>query len=163
MAMKTLTVIATLFFLVSCARADLQNDLRCREIAFSQSVENKNLELFKSFIDSDARFAGKSVLKGPNEIASAWQLFFSDDGPAIMWRPKFVEILEDGTLALTRGPYRMNTTDTDGNAVEQWGTFNSVWRKNADGKWRVVFDAGSDAREPPDEATQELFRQDDNC
>lgn len=154
---------AALILLTSSAYADVIDEVRCQEIAFSRSVENKNLESFRSFLDSDARFVGSRVTRGPEEIISAWQVFFSDDGPTIKWRPRFVEVLEDGTLALTRGPYRMIDKDADGNPAEYWGTFNSVWRKNADGEWRVVFDAGNSAAKPPDEATQALLQDEDTC
>jgi len=154
---------AALIFLTSSAYADVMDEVRCQEIAFSRSVENKNLESFRSFLDNDARFVGSGVTRGPEEIVSAWQVFFSDDGPDIKWRPRFVEVLEDGTLALTRGPYRMIDKDADGNPAEYWGTFNSVWRKNADGEWRVVFDAGNSAAKPPDEATQALLQNEDTC
>ena len=47
--------------------------------------------------------------------------------------------IEDGTLALSRGPYRVVTTDESGNESELWGTFNSVWRLQPDGEWKVVY------------------------
>ena len=154
---------AALISLTSCAVADVNSDVRCQEIAFSQSVENKDIEAFKSFLDDDARFVGHSVMSGPDAITDAWKIFFAEDGPAIKWRPQFVEVLEDRTLALTRGPYRMIGKDAEGNSVEQWGTFNSVWRMNSDGKWRVVFDAGDVAAAPPDEETQAFLQQEDDC
>jgi len=152
-----------LILATSGAFAGVMEEVRCQEIAFSQSVENRNIESFTSFLDADARFVGSSVLRGPEEITAAWQVFFSDDGPTIKWRPQFVEVLEDGTLVLTRGPYRLKSKDPVGNSVEQWGTFNSVWRKNMDGKWRVVFDAGDIAAAPPDEEVQALLQQEDAC
>ena len=161
--MNKIALIAALVFLTSTAVADPKNEVRCQEIGFSQSVENKDIESFRSFLDIDARFVGSSVLRGPEEIAAAWQVFFSEEGPAIKWRPQFVEVLEEGALALTRGPYRMTSKDPDGNSVESWGTFNSIWRKNVDGEWRVVFDAGNIAAAPPDEETQALLQQDDTC
>ena len=51
------------------------------------------------------------------------------------WRPEVVEVLDSGTLALTSGPVR----DPTG---KQTGTFNSIWRREPDGRWRVVFDKG---------------------
>ena len=38
--------------------ADVEDDVRCREIAFSQSVEIKDVTAFSSFIDAYARFVG---------------------------------------------------------------------------------------------------------
>ena len=94
---------------------------------------------------------------------AAWAVFFQDDGPVIRWRPRFVEVLENGKLALSRGPYRTRTRDADGKVTEQWGTFNSIWRLNADGEWRVVFDAGSPAADEPDDATKALLDAATDC
>ena len=161
--MTKLIVTSILTLLATVAAADPAAVVWCQEVAFSQSAENKDIDAFRSHLDRDARFVGSSVVRGPDEIVAAWQVFFSDDGPAIKWRPQFVEVLNDGTLALTRGPYRMIVTDPDGNQVEQWGTFNSVWRKHENGDWRVVFDAGSVAASPPDEETQALLQQENDC
>ena len=155
--------LSALILLTSVTVADVKNDVRCREIAFSQSAENQDIDSFRSFLDGDARFVGRSVNRGPDEIVDAWQVFFSDDGPAIKWRPQFVEVLEDGQLALTRGPYRMIDKNAAGERVEFWGTFNSIWRLNEDGEWRVVFDAGDPAAKPPGEETQARLEDEDTC
>jgi len=155
--------VVLIIFLSSTALADLTDEVRCREIGFSVSAESRDAESFASFIDSDARFVGNSVTHGPAAIAEAWGAFFADSGPSIKWRPQFVEVLEDGTLALTRGPYRMITKDENGKKTEHWGTFNSVWRLQADGDWKVVFDAGNAAAEAPAEEVQALLDQEDRC
>jgi len=161
--MKRLLLLCLGCLATTTATADLQNDVLCREIGFSKSAERQDLVAFRSFIDVDARFVGSSVSKGVASIAQAWSAFFTADGPAIKWRPKLVEVLDDGELALSRGPYRVLAKDADGNLVESWGTFNSVWRLNEDGKWRVVFDAGSPASSEPDDATKALLDAEDNC
>ncbi len=131
--------------------AELTEVVRCTEIAFSRSVEARDADRFRALIDPDARFVGGTVQRGRDEIFAAWKVFFDEDGPRIVWRPQFIEVLEDGSLALTRGPYRVTTRNDDGSTVTSWGTFNSVWRRNDDGNWRVVFDAGSASEDPTDE------------
>lgn len=144
--------------LVACALlptasvADPATDVRCAEIQFSRSVEAGDLEAFRSMLDPDARFAGEEVLRGPDAIVAAWTPFFSPGGPRIAWRPRIVEVLESGDLALTRGPYRLETRSESGEPTVRWGTFNSVWRRGPDGQWRVVFDAGGP---PAGSATEE--------
>jgi len=155
--------VTALLFISFSAIADVTEDVRCREIAFSLSVENQDPAAFESFIDADARFVGNSVSRGPAEVAEAWSAFFADNGPDIKWRPQFVEILEDGNLALSRGPYRMITRDAEGKATEFWGTFNSVWRRHADGIWKIVFDAGSTSADAPSEEVQALLDQVVDC
>ena len=160
--MKLLIILSALA-LTCTAFADAVDKVRCREIAFSKSVEAQDVSAFASFIDADARFVGNSALHGPESIAEAWGAFFAEDGPLIKWRPQFVEVLEDGTLALTRGPYRMTTHDEQGLETEHWGTFNSVWRLHEDGEWRVVFDAGSDSDEVPADEVKALLDEADDC
>jgi len=46
-----------------------------------------------------------------------------------------VEVLDSGDLALSSGPVVSP-------AGETVGRFNSVWRKDPDGRWLVVFDKG---------------------
>ena len=161
--MKNSLWLASLLSLPICAVADAENEVRCHEIAFSQSVENQDVEAFASFIDADARFIGGSVQRGADAVVQAWSIFFGDDAPRIMWRPQYIEVLHDGTLALSRGPYRMVATDADGTSKEHWGTFNSIWRRQGDGSWRIIFDAGNDAAEPPTDEVQALLTQEVNC
>jgi ketosteroid isomerase-like protein len=148
---------------LSIAIADDAQDVRCSEIAFSLSVEEKDVTAFASFIDDDARFVGSSVSRGPVEVTEAWSVFFADDGPLIKWRPQIIEVLEDSTLALSRGPYRLTTRDAQGNATDSWGTFNSIWRKQPDGLWEVVFDAGNASATPPPEEIRALLEQAPGC
>ena len=145
------------------ALADTTEVVRCREIGFSQSAEARDAARFASFIDADARFAGDSVVRGVDGVVEAWSVFFTADGPSIKWRPRFVEVLQEGRLALTRGPYRMLVSGKDGETKELWGTFNSVWRLNDDGEWRVVFDAGGNPTESPTDEVRALLEAEDAC
>jgi len=161
--MKATTLVMLTFVLTASAAAGPAEEVRCREIGFSKSVEVQDHELFVSFIDPDARFVSNRVTHTPAAIAEAWSVFFTEDGPLIKWRPQFVEVLESGDLALTRGPYRLISRNDEGEMVEGWGTFNSVWRRSADGEWYVVFDAGSAPDENPNEETRKLLDSDASC
>jgi ketosteroid isomerase-like protein len=68
-------------------------------------------------------------------VVEAWAPFFAGPDAPFAWRPEVVEVLESGTLALTSGP----VLDPAG---RQTGTFNSIWRREPNGQWRVVFDKG---------------------
>jgi len=154
---------AVLFFVASTAMADLTDDVRCREIGFSKSIESRDMDAFRSFLDDDARFVGGGVRRGPDEIIEGWSVYGADDGPMLKWRPQIVEVLEDGKLALSRGPYKYTQKNDDGEAVDYWGTFNSIWRLQDDGSWKVVFDAGSPAAQPPADEVKALLDQEDDC
>ena len=155
-----------LALLVACAllplaaSADPAADVRCAEIRFSLSAEAREVAQFRSFIDPDARFTGNEVLRGPDAVVAAWGPFFQPDGPRIKWRPQIVEVLDSGNLALTRGPYRLESTGPDGKLTVRWGTFNSVWRLAPDGQWRVVFDTGGPPIDTPTDESRALLEAD---
>lgn len=121
----------------------LRQAVTCAEIDFSLAVENRDAAAFAELIHPDARFVGGGVHRGRDAVVTAWSPFFEDGGPRLTWRPMIVEVLASGDLALSRGPYRLQTTDENGVTTEQWGTFNSTWQRQGDGTWQVVFDAGS--------------------
>jgi ketosteroid isomerase-like protein len=147
----------------SLANADPAHEVACREIGFSKSIESRDMDAFRSFLDEDARFVGVDVQRGADAVTEAWRTFEPDDGPMLKWRPQIIEVLKDGKLALSRGPYRYTTTNEDGDEVAFWGTFNSVWRLHDDGSWKIVFDAGSPASEPPADEVKALLDAEDDC
>lgn len=126
----------------------LVEQVRCVEIAFAESVANRDADTFRSLVHPDARFVGSGVARGRDAIVAAWAPLFEQDRPLLTWRPQIVEVLEAGNLALSRGPYRLQMPGADGDTVEEWGTYNSIWQRADDGTWQIVFDAGSHAAVP---------------
>lgn len=124
-------------------RAARTEELRKVELAFAASVMENRPEVFAAFLDDEAVFVGGTdVRRGRATIVEAWKGFFAAGRPEFEWHPEVVELSADGQLGLTRGPWTIRSREKDGRAVEQSGTFNSVWRRQADGSWRIVFDAG---------------------
>ena len=93
-------IVISLALAAGLANADPAHDVACREIGFSKSIENRDLEAFRSFLDADARFVSDRPRRGIEEIAAGWSVFIPADGPRIKWRPQFVEVLEDGSVLL---------------------------------------------------------------
>ena len=112
-------------------------EVEAREIAFAKTMADRDLEAFLSFVSDEAVFFnGNEPLRGRDAIARAWAPFFDGADAPFSWHPDLIEVLESGGLALSSGPVR----DVSGAEV---GRFNSIWREDADGHWRVVFDKGS--------------------
>jgi len=70
-------------------------------------------------------------------VADAWKRFFDKPEAPFSWKPEQVEVLDSGTLASSSGP----VYDPSG---KQIATFSSVWRLEAPGVWRIIFDKGND-------------------
>lgn len=131
---------------------DLQESLRQTETAFAVSVADKDWDQFVSFIADEAIFVAGAVLRGKQAILDGWAVFFQEGAPKLIWRPEIVEIQEDGELGMTQGPFTVEQPGPDGTVLSQSGSFNSVWERQADGSWKVIFDAGC----PPCQAPQQV-------
>lgn len=114
---------------------ELASEVRAAEQAFAATMAERDLDAFVSHIADEAVFFTGKVLRGAEEITAAWSPFFEGAEAPFSWEPEQVEVLNSGTLALSSGP----VYDPEGNRI---GTFNSVWRLDSDGRWRVVFDKG---------------------
>jgi ketosteroid isomerase-like protein len=107
------------------------------EVAFARTMAVRDLGKFGDFVSSEAVFfAGSTPLTGKAKVIEGWAGFFKESAPPFSWEPDQVEVLASGTLALSTGPVR----DPAGKVVAR---FNSIWRLEPDGVWRVVFDKGS--------------------
>jgi ketosteroid isomerase-like protein len=108
------------------------------EQAFAQTMADRDHEAFASFVADDAIFfGGPEPLRGKQQVVDGWARFFEGSDAPFSWEPAEVEVLESGALALSSGPVR----NADGELVAR---FTSIWRREADGTWRVVFDKGCD-------------------
>lgn len=116
--------------------AELKEQVRAAERAFAKTMADRDHAAFVSHLADEAVFfGGNNVQRGAQQVAAAWKRFYEGPNAPFSWEPENVEVLESGTLALSSGPvYDPNHKRT--------GTFNSVWRKQADGKWKIIFDKG---------------------
>jgi ketosteroid isomerase-like protein len=55
-----------------------------------------------------------------------------------------VDVSRSGDLALQRATFQVETTDKDGKPATETGQAVVVWRKQADGSWKVVADTNAD-------------------
>ena len=116
--------------------AELKEKVRQTEIAFAKTMADRDQAAFARFLSSEAVFfTTGTATRGPAEVVSRWKKFFEGPQAPFSWAPEFVEVLDSGTLAMTSGPVR----DPVGKRV---GTFNSVWRREKDGSWKIVLDNG---------------------
>ena len=115
---------------------ELVAQVRAAEQAFAGAMAKRDLDSFASHLAEEALFFGtKDVLRGKAAVVAGWKRYFEGATAPFSWEPQTVEVLASGTLGLTSGPVR----NPEG---KQIGTFSSIWRREADGRWKVVFDKG---------------------
>ena len=120
--------------------------------------------------DLEARFA-KDVLERGGAAFAAW---FAEDGVALgngaapligkvaiaksaAWDPKVYQLVwtpteammgPSGDMGYTWGHFEGHSKDANGFPVTTKGRYMTIWRKESNGEWKVVLDAG--ANEPAD-------------
>ena len=115
-----------------------------RELAFAQSVDQHDAAVFATYLHPQAVFnaATGEPARGREQIVRNWTAIIAGK-VRLVWRPGHVSVGGDGNVAISRGPFFVATTDTDGTSHYAVGTFTSVWaRANAGSAWLVVFDGG---------------------
>ena len=116
--------------------ASSEADISAIETAFAQTMADRDFAAFGRYIDEEAVFlnAGR-VLRGRTAILEFWKKQYAAPAAPFSWGPDLVGLLASGDLANTEGWVK----DADG-AV--FARFYSVWRRNRDGEWKIVFDNG---------------------
>ncbi len=115
----------------------LRDEVFATERAFAQSMADRDHAAFVTHLSDEAVFfSGDAVLRGRQAVADGWRRFYEGPQAPFSWSPLSVEVLDSGTLALSSGP----VLDPQQQCI---GTFTSIWRREAPGVWRIVFDKGS--------------------
>lgn len=108
------------------------------ERSFARTMAERNLAAFGTFVSDDAVFfSGPTPLHGKAAVVDWWARFYKNPAAPFSWEPEQVEVLPSGDLALSTGPVH----DAKGKLIAH---FTSIWRLEAPGRWRIVFDKGAE-------------------
>lgn len=115
----------------------LAREVTERESAFARTMAERRFDLFADFVGEDAVFRGATLLVGRQTVLARWKSFYDAAQAPFSWRPDLVTVAADGRSAVSTGP----VSDAQGRVVSR---FMTLWRREADGRWRVAVDQGVD-------------------
>ena len=119
--------------------AELKEQIRKVETSFAKTMADRDAAAFASFLSEETVFMSNGqATRGAKQVAARWKPYFEGPKAPFSWEPEFVEVLDSGNLALSTGP----VYDSAG---KRFGTFNSIWRREAGGAWKIVLDSGCPA------------------
>ncbi len=110
-------------------------DVRAAEIAFAKTMADRKFDRFGTYVAEDAVFNGRDMQIGHAAVLAAWKSYFDGPKAPFSWAPDAVAPTADRRFAVSTGLVH----DGAGKLV---GRYTTIWRKDADGHWRVVADQG---------------------
>jgi ketosteroid isomerase-like protein len=104
------------------------------------SIDKGIAVAFSFFADTDAVVkSDDSLIKGKTAVSRFYgSPFFTN--ASFIWSPDFVDASDDGKLGYSYGKYIFQSRDSAGKENEFKGIFHTVWKKQADGSWKYVWD-----------------------
>jgi uncharacterized protein (TIGR02246 family) len=138
-------------------RAADEATLRTLSKDWSASAQAKDAVKFVSFYADDAAvmLGNAPDIKGLPAIREALTGMMQDPAFALSFETDDVVVARSGELAYETGSYSMTLTGPDKKPATEKGHFVAVWRKQADGTWKVAIDAPiSDPPEAPAAVTR---------
>lgn len=88
--------------------------------------------------------AGDAITLSPDPVNAQENLarIEGDGSTTLDWRPAYAGIASSGDFGFTTGPFQIRGRD---GIV---GHYFTVWRRQPDGGWKWIFDAGTDVQDP---------------
>ena len=125
-------------------QAALEAELMRADAAFAAATAERGFEGWMSwFADSARMLAGAEVVRGKDAMRPRMAPGFSDSTRHLSWHPVSAEVSADGSLGYTLGRYELAGRAADGTSrILATGRYMTVWRRQADGAWKVVADLG---------------------
>jgi ketosteroid isomerase-like protein len=132
-------------------------------MAINSSQEKRETSALQNLVDTERAFSRSSTEKGTRQsfmdfIADDGVLFrptavngkrwmrdnpvpTSDKRPVLSWQPIFAEVSSAEDMGYTTGPWQFKPDINDATPVA-FGSFITVWKKQANGEWKFVVDLG---------------------
>lgn len=80
------------------------------------------------------------IAMGKPAIRVEWTKLTTNPGYALTFSPSRVDVAKAGDMAYEFGVYSLMLNGPDGKPMNDRGKYVVVWKKQTDGKWKVVAD-----------------------
>ena len=137
-------VLLSFAFVGTAAAGDtkIEQELRDLDAKWSAAAGAKDIDKTISYYAEDAIVMPPNApsAKTRETIRTAWKEMLTTPGAAIRWKTTKVEVAKAGDLACVSGTYEETMTEASGKPVKDYGKYVEIFKKQADGTWKVVAD-----------------------
>ncbi len=113
------------------------------EARFAKDVEERGGAGFASWFAADGVALGNGKAPLIGKVAIAKSATWSPKDYQLTWTPTDGAMGPSGDMGYTWGHFEGRSRDANGNPVLTSGRYITTWRKEPDGSWKVVLDAGA--------------------
>jgi ketosteroid isomerase-like protein len=113
------------------------------EARFAKDVLERGGAAFADWFAPDAVALGNGAAPLLGKVAIAKSANWSPKDYQLTWTPTDATMGPSGDIGYTWGHFEGHSKDANGNPVTTSGRYITIWRKQPDGNWKVVLDAGS--------------------
>jgi len=143
----TVTCVAVLVVGIACSpRVDTSReaeDLLATDAAWAQvAAAGQNADSILAYWTEEARVVmpGQPILRGKAAIRQMVTSSLATPGFHVTWTPETAVVSRSGDLGYTVGRNEFTVPDSTGRVSKIPGRYLTVWRKEADGRWRCIED-----------------------
>ncbi len=133
-------------FLTSCQqpvnKEKVKKEIFQTEKAFEKMSSEEGIQNAFYFFAADS-----AVIKRQNDTLIIGKENIKDyySNPAfkmakVTWTPDFIDVSESGDMAYSYGKYLWVIWNAESDTAEFEGVFQTVWKRQEDGKWKYVWD-----------------------
>jgi ketosteroid isomerase-like protein len=123
------------------ADQDSEMAIRAADEAWAKAIGMKSIEETVAVYDPEAVTAGAAMppAKGVSAVRAMWTKLFADPGFSLTWKSESIVVTESQTMAYSTGTWHIGPAT---------GPYLAVWRKQPDGKWKVLIDSAWYSQKP---------------
>jgi ketosteroid isomerase-like protein len=113
------------------------------ESRFAKDVLDHGGAAFANWFAPDAVALGNGAAPLVGKVAIVKSATWQAKDYQLTWTPTDATMGPSGDIGYTWGHFEGHSKDANGNPVTTTGRYITIWRKQPDGNWKVVLDAGS--------------------
>lgn len=126
-------------------RVDAREELKGADLEFCKAAAARGLDGWLAYLANDAVIfpAAGPIVTGLAAIKGSYaKSGFTPEG--LTWTPVGADVAASGELGYTYGTWEWKGKGHDGKLVVERGKYATVWKKQADGSWKLVLDIGNE-------------------
>lgn len=125
------------------AVAAAERELLAADAAFNDEVQKGGVDAWTAwFAENGVEHTGTEPAVGPAAVHKFMEGQFSAPGFKLTWQPEGARSLDSGRLGMTWGRWQEHIQVAEGKSLDLTGQYITIWQKQKDGTWKVLWDGG---------------------